>query len=179
MQTKKCFKCLEEKPLAEYYKHNMMGDGYLNKCKLCTKKDVKEREEKLKHVPEWVESEKKRGREKYHRLKYKDKHKPNSCDKKEIMLRYYEKYPEKKICKVYMKKMKPSAIGMEFHHWSYNLIHAQDVIELSIRQHNKAHRFLIYDQERMMYRRIDTNELLDTKEKHLEFIMWCIQTKED
>lgn len=39
---KRCFKCLCERPLSDFYKHAMMADGHLNKCKDCTKKDVKE-----------------------------------------------------------------------------------------------------------------------------------------
>jgi hypothetical protein len=169
-KNKICFKCNTEKPLSDYYKHKKMGDGHLGKCKECTKKDSEEREKLLRQNPEWVEKEKIRAREKYHRLGYKELHKPTTEKKKQAMVKYMKKFPEKAKAKTANRNMKPQTKGNELHHWSYNEEHFKDVIELSVLDHNKAHRYMVYDAERKMYRRADNNTLLDTKESHIEFI---------
>ena len=171
---KVCFKCGIEKPLSDYYKHSQMGDGYLNKCKVCTKKDVKGNYDVNIQDTNFITKERKRGREKYHRL-YLGTGKANIEESK----RYYLKYPEKEKAKNYSQHLNKPFDGAEKHHWSYNEEHYKDVIWLSKKQHMKGHRFIIYDQERMMYRRYDNNVLLDTKEAHETFIKNCIETEED
>lgn len=51
---KTCFKCGKTLPLVEFYKHKMMADGHLNKCKTCTKADVsKHRAENVERIREY------------------------------------------------------------------------------------------------------------------------------
>ena len=197
MNNKKCFKCNTIKPLSEFYKHKEMGDGYLGKCKDCTKRDTKERTNILLNDNDWVLKEKKRAREKYHRLyspvkekkldsemnviwmtneqrlisekNNRKKWKLNNPDKEKLRnSNHRKKYPEKYKARNKSQRI-PCQKGNQLHHWSYNEEHYKDVIELSVSDHALLHRNMIYDQERMMYRNTD-GILLDAKESHIELL---------
>jgi hypothetical protein len=171
---KTCFKCGVPKPIDDFYEHPAMADGHLNKCKVCCRKDVKANTAKLLDTEGFIEKERARGREKYHRLYGIGNNKSNRASNN----KWNSKFPEKRKANIAAGKIK-LPFGYEKHHWSYRPEHVLDFIVLVRRGHGKAHRFIEYDQSEMMYRRIDTKELLDTKEKHEAFIRECILTKPD
>ena len=166
---KRCFKCKQIKDLSSFYAHPKMGDGLLGKCKECTKSDSKNRYHAKIVDENFKQSERDRTRERYHRLEYRKKFKPSKTKKKEIISRYNAKYPEKYKCKILSKRI-IKLNGVNQHHWSYNIEHAKDTILLSIKDHNTAHRFLKYDQSMKMHRTL-TGEILDTKEKHISYLL--------
>jgi hypothetical protein len=159
---KRCITCLVVKPLNDFYAHPQMKDGYLNKCKDCSKKQSDIRYKKLIQDPIFHEKEKARKRVKEKKVIVKK-------SKNQVYLDYKSKFPEKyKVGRMF--KHYPKKENLHQHHWSYNEEHFADCIELDPKEHKIAHRFLVYDQERYMYRRCDTMELLDTKESHEKFI---------
>lgn len=84
---KHCFKCLCEKPLADFYKHAQMGDGHLNKCKTCTKTDAAEhRQLHIERIRQ------------YDRMRASQPHR--MALSKQVQQEWREKHPERRAAQI-------------------------------------------------------------------------------
>jgi hypothetical protein len=151
---KKCFKCGLLLPLSEFYAHPQMGDGHLNKCKNCAKRDVHENYLKKIEDDAYVEKERARGRNKYKMLEY------NRIKR--------EKYLDASKNARRDLKIGNRSNGIELHHWNYNL--PKSVIPLNRRVHKRLHLLLKIDKESKTFVVKATGEKLNTMKKHCDFI---------
>lgn len=165
MKTKVCFKCQKEKLLSEFYKHAEMGDGHLNKCKYCTRRDTKDDYYRKRSDEDWREAEKLRQRNKYQRLNYKEKQKEWNRIRPWTQSGKY-----KGLCKKYRKIKNKNEI---LHHWSYKDEHLEDIFILDRCFHGYIHRFLDIIQDGRYFKGVYPNGQvynLDTREKHSLFL---------
>lgn len=169
MKTKVCYKCNTKKQLDEFYKgYSKERDGYTGRCKECTKKNIRENYKKNRNNPEWVKKERERGREKYHRLNYKEKQKPCYKQRAVSTQKYRKKYPERYKASNNVQRIKCPK-GFHKHHWSYNEKDWKDIIILAEKEHNMLHSNIIYDQTILMFRN-SKGEILNTKQSHLDLL---------
>lgn len=142
---KKCSKCGKVKPLDVFYKgYSPEQDGYSSSCKECTKSAMRKNYEKRSQDPEWIEKQRERGREKYHRL-YKGKAYNGSVEAKK---RWAERNTIKRAAHLVvsnairdgrMEKKPCEKCGDEAvaHHEDYTKPY--EVTWLCVKHHNKRH----------------------------------------
>jgi len=161
---KKCSKCNQIKERTDFYNYDKSRDGVGYYCKECHKEITKNNY--VKHPRILLSPEQKLKRKREYDKAYNKK-----CDwskyygKRNI---YRLKFPEIVLAEQATSKIKPKK-GLDKHHWSYNKEHWMDIIFLGKSIHRIAHRNMIYDQERMMFR-TTAGILLDSKIDHLNFI---------
>lgn len=147
---KTCFKCKETKDISEFYKHSEMKDGYLNKCKSCTKIDVSINYRK--NISHYVEYDKKRSCLP-HRIEARNKYALSDNGKeahKRVFILSNNKFPEKRSARVAVGNAirdgflikKPcfscgSSINVQAHHEDYNK--PLDVVWLCVKCHRAEH----------------------------------------
>ena len=94
-----CFKCKQKKPLTDFYKHSQTADGYLNKCKDCTKKDVHHHRHNSESRPKILAYDRARGNRqnteylKEYRAKYPNKYKAHCIVNRAIRAKKLFKEP--------------------------------------------------------------------------------------
>lgn len=138
---KTCFKCHQEKPLSEFYKHSGMTDGHLNKCKECAKQDTKKQraanheyyiqyDRQRAKLPHRIEANKERFKQ--YRKSHPDREKARSL--------LYKEYKQGKIAK--LPCFVCGSLNTEAHHPDYS--RPLDVIWLCAQHHKQAHAVAYY-----------------------------------
>lgn len=177
--SKKCNRCGEEKPAADFCARKDAPDGLDYRCRKCeasrraqytaanlekdrartrkyaAKRRITNIDQVRAHVVNW-------------RKRNPDKSRENTRNRR-------AKYPEMAAAHSAATGMgKP---GLNAHHWSYLPEHRKDVILLKRIEHARLHTSMHYDQDAMMYRTKDTGDLLATRYQHIQHALRVFGTQ--
>lgn len=131
MKEKRCFKCGRVLPISDFYVHPKMADGHLNKCKDCTKEDVHSNYLRKSESEEYMNIERKRGRDKYRRLGYV---------KNRSRTKPLTDVGSARNVSRDLRNIGIDLAGRECHHWNYN--YPKSVFILSRKAHKRLHKHL-------------------------------------
>jgi len=153
---KQCSKCKEVKPLSEFHKSSISKDGLKGVCKPCKKAVAK------------IERAKNKDRIREYNLSYKgcSAYKASKrASRKSFKATHPEVIRAEKAC------YRAGLTCMKFHahHWSYRDQDIYDIIYMKPEQHRSSHAILSYNQDCMCFVS-SCGLLLDTKEKHLDYL---------
>lgn len=132
---KVCFKCGIKKEMKEFYKHKAMSDGHLNKCKQCTKRDVRIHRANTESVREYDRTRAKFPHRKEHAKRIQAKWISENRDGARAHVKV-----RRAVKSGLIKKMPCEICGAErvhAHHKDYSK--PLDVIWLCPRHHHKMH----------------------------------------
>ena len=136
MTDKPCFICKEILPLTSFYKHSEMSGGRLNKCKECTKKDVRENYRKnIDHYKDYEKERFKTPKRKKFILAQQKKYRALNPDKYKARNAVNNAIRDKRL-----KRMPCSVCGdtkSEAHHEDYS--EPLDVNWLCFKHHRELH----------------------------------------
>lgn len=165
-ETQPCNKCGKTLSLDNFCKNSHRKNGHRGICKQCDSVYHKNRLLKLKLDPSRYKVRQAIIREKARRLKGATKGATYE-QKKRCRTMWKTRYPEKYAASIACSNL-PKVKGENVHHWSYQQQHYKDVIFLTTATHALVHRHMVYDQERMMYRRLD-GTLIDSREAAIAY----------
>jgi hypothetical protein len=146
---KRCFKCLQVKPLDEFYMHSRMLDKRLNKCKECTKEDTKKN--RLAKIEHYRSYDRMRGSQP-HRVQARKEYQETDAYKAshtKSLKKQYELHPKKRVARYAVSnairdgrlEKQPCFVcgqNAEAHHPDYD--RPLDVVWLCDKHHKEAHK---------------------------------------
>lgn len=136
--VKTCFKCGEQKALSAFYKHPQMGDGHLNKCKDCARKDVKKNyRDNIEHYRRYEKDRIARPERRAQQVRYQRKRRAAHPEKYAANSAVHNAIRDGKLIRPDSCEMCGSADKIQAHHHDYNK--PLDVVWLCYKCHMAEH----------------------------------------